>query len=291
MRVVVTGGNRGVGYFVAENLAAQGARVTIASRAPATAAIASIREHVPTAVVDEVRLDLASLESVAEASRAIADGGPIDVLINNAGKTSGSRSRETTVDGFEIMVGTNHLGPFALSAHLFPHLTERGRVVSLGSLSTRLAKADLDDLLAEHGKYSLSVAYATSKHAVHAFALELDRRLRAAGSERLSLLAHPGFALDAPSVRRPGITDLGSRASRLGERLLAPMTQGKDGGARPVILAATDPDATGGEFYGPRGLVRGAPALQKPPAQSAAPEFGRRLWTLSEQLTGVTFPL
>jgi NAD(P)-dependent dehydrogenase (short-subunit alcohol dehydrogenase family) len=278
-----------VGYFVAEQLAATGAHVILATRAPATAALASIRERVPGAELDAVHLDLASLASVETAASEIAALGPIDVLINNAGRTSGSRIRETTIDGFETMVGTNHLGPFALTARLFPALSEHARVVSLGSLSTRLAKADLDDLMGERGRYSVSVAYATSKHAVHAFALELDRRLRAAHSGRMSLLAHPGFALDAPGQSRVGITDLGSRATRFGERLLTPMAQGKDRGAWPVVRAATDPDATGGEFYGPKRLVRGIPTVQKPVAQSANPEFGRRLWTLSEELTGVRF--
>lgn len=289
MRVVVTGANRGVGYFVAEQLAATGAEIVLATRASADAALGSIRERVPGAQLSHVSLDLASLDSVQRAADDIADLGPIDVLINNAGRTSGSRKRQTTADGFEIMVGTNHLGPFALTARLFPALSQHARIVSLGSLSTRLAKADLDDLLAERGSYSLSRAYATSKHAVHAFALELDRRLRAAHSRRMSLLAHPGFALDAPSEVRPGITDLGSRGQRFGERLMGPMTQGKDRGAWPVVRAATDPDATGGQFYGPKHLVRGIPTLQKPVAQSAEAEFGKRLWTLSEELTGVRF--
>ncbi|CAN5432024.1 SDR family NAD(P)-dependent oxidoreductase [soil metagenome] len=289
--VVVTGAGRGVGYFVAEQLAGAGARVLLGvrSRERADAAMRSIRQQHPDALLEFVPLDLASLESVREAAVAFARFAPIDVLINNAGLTSPPRDRETTADGFELVVGTNHLGAFALTALLASSLAPDARVISLGSLSTRLATADLDDLLAEKGKYSASRAYATSKHAVHAFALELDRRWRAAGSGRASLLAHPGFALDAPSEKRPGITDLGSKADRFGERLLAPMTQGKDRGAWPVVRAAVDPHAEGGQFYGPRGSVIGKPALQKPVAQSAAPEFGRRLWTLSEELTGTTF--
>ena len=289
VRAVVTGGNRGVGYFVAEQLATVGAEVVVATRSDASAALQSIRQRVPGARLTSVHLDLSSLPSVAAAAHEMSGLGPIDVLINNAGLTGGSNTRAETADGLELIVGTNHLGPFALTAQLFPALSETARVVSLGSLSTRLAKADLDDLMATRRRYSLSRAYATSKHAVHAFALELDRRLRAAGSAKLSLLAHPGFALDALGETVEGVTDLGSKGSRFGEYLLAPMAQGKDKGAWPVVRAATDPDAVGGEFYGPRRLVRGIPTVQKPVAQSADPEFGRRLWTLSEELTGVRF--
>lgn len=289
--VVVTGAGRGVGYFVAEQLAVAGARVILGVRNPerADAAVRSIRHQHPDALLEVVPLDLASLASVRAAAAAMAKFAPIDVLVNNAGLTAPPRERQTTADGFELVVGTNHLGAFVLTALLAPSLAPDARVVSLGSLSTRLAKADLDDLLAEKGTYSASRAYATSKHAVHAFALELDRRWRAAGSGRASLLAHPGFALDAPSQKRPGVTDLGTRGARFGERLLTPMTHGKDHGAWPVVRAAIDPHAEGGQFYGPRGSVVGKPVLQKPVAQSADPEFGRRLWTLSEELTGTTF--
>ena len=289
--VVVTGSARGVGYFTAEQLVARGARIVMAVRSAvrADAASASIRARVPGAELEFVQLDLSSLESVRDAAEAIRALGPIDVLINNAGLTSSPRQRETTVDGLELIVGTNALGPFALTAQVFSALSADARIVSLGSLSTQLAKADLTDLLAERGSWSGGRAYATSKHAVHAFAFELDRRLRAAGSARMSLLAHPGFALDGLAPARPGVTDLASRGQRMAERALWFTAQGKDHGAWPVVRAAVDPHAVGGEFYGPRGRVIGKPVTQKPVAQSAAPEFGAELWRLSEQYTGVTF--
>lgn len=282
--VVVTGAGRGIGYFVAEQLAEAGAHVILTTRGD-TAALDSIRSRVPGASLDHVTLELGSLESIRRAASSLS--GPIDVLINNAGKTGGSRHREVTDDGLEIMVGTNAYGPFALTALLLPRIT--GRVVNLGSLSTRLARADLSDLEQTRGRYSLSKAYAYSKHGVHAFAFELDRRLRASSSPVSSLLAHPGFALDGGASPRPGITDRNSAAQRLAERLMP--AQGKDHGAWPVVRAAIDPDAAGGQFYGPSRSLFGAPVLTTPVAQSADPAFGAEFWRLAEATTGTPFPV
>lgn len=284
--VVVTGAGRGVGYFVAEQLAAAGARVILTTRGP-SAAVDSIRSRVPSAQLEVVQLELGSLDSIRMAAGKLADLGPIDVLINNAGKTSGSRHRETTADGLEVMVGVNAYGPFALTALVLPSVT--GRVVSLGSLSTRLARADVSDFEQQSGRYSLSRAYAHSKHGVHAFAFELDRRLRASGSPVLSVLAHPGFALDGSASTRPGVTDLASPAQRFGERLLRPVAHGKDRGAWPIVRAAIDVDARGGEFYGPSRSVTGRPELTTPVAQSASAEFGAWFWERAEAATGITF--
>lgn len=283
---VITGAGRGVGYFEAEQLAAAGARVILTTRGETTA-LDLIRSRVPGASLEHVTLELGSLASIRQAASELAALGPIDVLINNAGKTSGSRSRETTADGLEIMVGTNAFGPFALTALLFPSIT--GRVISLGSLSTRLARADLSDFQQAGGGYSLSKAYAYSKHGVHGFALELDRRLRASGSAVSSILAHPGFALDGSAAARPGVTDRNSAAQRFAERLLRPIAHGKDRGAWPVVRAALDPDAAGGEFYGPSRSVTGRPALARPVPQSADPAFGAEFWRLAEEATGVRF--
>jgi NAD(P)-dependent dehydrogenase (short-subunit alcohol dehydrogenase family) len=283
---VVTGAGRGVGYFVAEQLAAAGARVILTTRGETTA-LDLLRSRVPGASLELVTLELGSLSSIRRAAAELAALGPIDVLINNAGKTSGSRTREVTEDGLEIMVGTNAFGPFALTALLLPSIT--GRVVNLGSMSTRLARADLADFQQASGKYSASKAYAYSKHGVHGFALELDRRLRASGSPVRSLLAHPGFALDGSASARPGVTDRNSAGQRFVERLLRPIAHGKDRGAWPVVRAAIDPDATGGEFYGPSRSVTGRPVLTRPVPQSADPAFGAEFWRLAEDATGVHF--
>ncbi len=288
---VVTGAGRGIGYFVSEQLAASGARVIMTTRsaAQADAAARAIREQVPAAQLEFATLDLADLDSVRAGAAALAALGPIDALINNAGKTGGSRARETTAQGHEIMVGTNAFGPFALTALLMPSLTERGRVVSLGSLATRLTKADLADIEQSSGGYSVSKAYAFSKHAMHALAFELDRRLRAAGRSQISVLAHPGFALDGSSPLRRGVNDLSPRLQRIAERAMRPMAHGKNRGAWPVVRAAIDPDAAGGDFFGPSRSVTGPPVRVKAVAQSADPAFGAEFWRHAEEATGVAF--
>ena len=286
---VVTGAGRGIGYFTAELLARAGATVIITTRRPEQAAhaLASIREHVAGADVSVVTLDLASLASIRVAVDELP--GTIDLLINNGGSTDPTRERSTTEDGLERTVGTNAYGPFALTALLFPRFTPDARVIWLGSLSTQLAKADPADLEQRDRKYNRSLAYATSKHLDHAFAFELQRRLDAAGSTIRSVLAHPGYAVNAPAARRPGITDTASRAQHIGERLLTPMTHGKDRGAWPVLRAATDQSVQGGEFYGPSRSVTGRPVLTKPVAQSASAEFRAAAWAAAEAATGITF--
>ena len=288
---VVTGGNAGIGYFTAEQLAAAGARVIIAARNPAKAAsaIAAIEERVPTASCVFVPLDLTSLASVATAATRIADLGPIDGLINNAGLVVAPRRREVTRDGIELLTGGNFFGHFALTARLFDALTPQGRVVGLGSQSTRMMPLARTDLLSTRW-YQGFRAYAFSKHLVHGFAYELDRRLRAAGSERRSLLAHPGFAVSGLAPRRDGVSEQ-TRARRVAEiALFSAVGQGKDRGAWPTVRAATDPDAAGGTFYGPKfATLRGRPAPLAPVASSASPAFGAQLWDLAEELTGVQF--
>jgi len=286
---VVTGGNAGIGYFTAEQLASTGARVILASRSAEKAerAIASIGERVAGAQLDFVTLDLSSLSSVASAATALRAHGPIDGLINNAGLVSPPARRATTSDGHEIVVGSNFFGHFALTAQLWPALTPTGRVVGLGSMATRLVRLDPSDLLSDRS-YRPFRAYAFSKHAVHGFAFELDRRIRAAGLARLSLLAHPGFSVDGLSERRPGINDI-SRGERMRDGLLSLAAQGKHHGAWPTVRAALDPDAESGQFYGPSRNMSGPPVAIAPVASSATPEFGAHLWALAEERTGITF--
>lgn len=288
--IVVTGGNAGVGYFVSEQLAAAGAHVIMASRSKerADAAAASIRERVPGAQLDFVHLDLSSLGTVREAAEKLRKRDHIDVLVNNAGATSGSNKRTLTEDGLEFAVGSNAFGPFALTALVFPALGDGARVIGLGSMATRIVKPDIQNLQSEGGRYSYFRAYAYSKHAMHAFALELQRRLTAAGSGVESLLAHPGFAVDGLSSRRPGINDQ-SAGRRVLDIVQGVMAQGKDRGAWPVVRAAIDPAAHGGQFYGPRHSVTGAPVVVEPIASSADPAFGAEFWRQAEVATGVTF--
>ena len=290
--IVVTGGSTGIGYWACEQLAATGARLVIAARyAPkAQEAIASIRARVPGADVVHVPFDLTSLDSIRQTAADIADLGGVDVLVNNAGLVVASRRRKTTKDGLELEVGGNFVGHFALTALLFPLL--RDRVVGLGSLSTMMTKLDADDLMSER-TYRPFRAYAFSKHAVHGFAFELDRRLRAAGDARKSLLAHPGYAVNELSEKRPSVISNSKGWQRLGGYLSAPFAQGKDHGAWPVVRAAVDPDAESGEFYGPGQMLgmRGEPVVQAPVTSSASAEFGAKLWALAEEWSGIRFEL
>jgi NAD(P)-dependent dehydrogenase (short-subunit alcohol dehydrogenase family) len=286
---VVTGGNAGIGYFTAEQLASTGARVIIASRSAEKTerAMTSIRHRVPGAEVQFVRLDLSSLSSVATAAAQLRDLSAIDGLVNNAGLTTPSARRATTADGLELVVGSNFLGHFALTAQLWPAMSDTGRVVGLGSMATRMVRLDPADLLSER-RYRPFRAYGFSKHAVHGFAFELDRRLRAAGEHRLSLLAHPGFSVDGLSERRPGIND-SSPLLRVRDGILAIAGQGKHQGAWPTVRAAVDPDAVSGQFYGPSRTLTGPPIVMAPVVSSATPEFGAHLWALAEERTGIAF--
>ena len=292
--VVVTGGNAGIGYFTSEQLARAGARVVIASRSreKTERAMAALRGRVPGAEVSFVELDIASFASIRRAAAELRQLGPIAALINNAGQVIPPGRRRETADGLELLVGGNAIGHFLLTALVFPALEPTGRVVGLGSLSTRLVKLEPDDLLSTR-TYRGFRAYAFSKHAVHGFAFELDRRLRAAGDARASLLAHPGYAVSELAERVPGVNDRQSTPHRLVGFLSAPFAQGKDRGAWPSVRAAIDPDAQSGEFYGPGGMseLKGAPRIVAPVTSSASPEFGARLWALAEEATGESFSI
>jgi NAD(P)-dependent dehydrogenase (short-subunit alcohol dehydrogenase family) len=286
--IVVTGGNGGIGYFVSEQLAAAGARVVLASRSEqkADAAAASIRSRVPGAQLDFVKLNLSSLGAIREAAAKIRTLGSVDVLINNAGATTGSSKRETTEDGLEFVVGSNAFGPYALTALAFPALKKDARIVNLGSMATRLVKLDPGDLQSTKRRYNFFRAYAYSKHAMHAFAFELQRKLAAAGSGVESLLAHPGSAVDLLSEKRLGINDGPVKPLDV---LSAVISQGKDRGAWSVVRAATDPAARGGEFYGPKNGLRGRVVLVDAVPSSASEEFGIEFWRQAEAATGIRF--
>lgn len=290
--VVVTGGNAGLGYFACEQLAAAGATVVMASRneQKARAAMESIRHQVPEAQVEFQELDLARLDSVREAVDLLSARGPIDALLANAAVV-GATGRQQTADGFELQFGTNHLGHFALTAGLLPALTEaRGRVVHLGSISHRWVRLDTADLMP--ARYNNPRAYATSKLAVMTFGFELAARLRLLGSPVQSIVAHPGLALDMLTPLRPGI-GLNNTSPAPQRRILAPVSQGKDTGAWPLVRAVADTSMTNGSYCGPQGWfqLRGAPALV--PAQPHARErnTASRLIDASQELTGVQLSL
>jgi NAD(P)-dependent dehydrogenase (short-subunit alcohol dehydrogenase family) len=289
-RVVITGANAGLGYFVAEQLAATGARVVLACRDEkrAARAVESIVAVVPDADLQVVITDLADLASVRSAAEQIMADGPVDVLVANAGVV-GSRRRRVTTDGFEVQFGTNHLGHFALVSHLLPALTaaEAGRIVHLGSIAHRFTRLDLDDPMMV-SKYRGHRAYSRSKLAVMVFGFELDLRLRAAGSTVTSVVAHPGFALENLSEKRAGITRRRWLPAPI-VGLMRTVSQGKDQGARPLTYAAVGADVHGGEYWGPDGWFQltGAPALVKAQRHAHNRKVAARLWNLSARLTRV----
>ena len=284
-RFVVTGGNAGLGYFTAELLARTGARITIAARNPERArlACASIREQVPGAEVDSVRLDLADLSSVRDAAAELATQ-RIDGIVLNAGLLPWDRA-VPTVDGFEPVFGTNQLGHFALLAQVFSALAPDAGVVTLGSIAHRGKRLRLDRYASRGGR--MRGVYGHSKLAVMTTALELDRRVRAAGLAIRSTIAHPGYASDANSPIRRGITARSTRAYALVVRRLA---NTKEEGAAVSVHALLQGAA--GQCYGPDGRLfglRGKPKADRLAGAVLDPEAARRLWALSEELTGVEF--
>jgi NAD(P)-dependent dehydrogenase (short-subunit alcohol dehydrogenase family) len=293
--VVVTGANKGIGFFTAAALAGAGARVVLACRSPerADAAARAIRARCAAdgvrASLEVLSLDTASLESVAAAADALNARERIDLVVANAGAVHAPPERETTVDGNELVIGTNLLGHFALLARLMPVLRRSGRarVVSLGSMATRLSSLLVDDLQLER-HYSSWRAYAQSKIAVEAFGFELDRRIRRAELDATSVVVHPGYSISGRTPRIRGVNEP-SRATAIADSLQAPFTQGKDRGAWSVRAAATRADAVGGSYWGPRWLVKGAPTKQNPARVCADPEVSRRVWAFAEQATGIRF--
>ncbi|WP_314176280.1 oxidoreductase [Streptomyces winkii] len=275
--VVVTGANSGLGLVTARETARAGAHVVFAVRDTARGEAAASTVHGSTEVR---RLDLADLASV----RAFAGEwqGTLDILINNAGVMAIPERR--TADGFEMQIGTNHLGHFALTNLLLPHIT--GRVVTVSSGMHRMGRIAFDDINSRSG-YSRWRAYGQSKLANLLFTAELARRLESAGSGVTAHAAHPGYA--ATNLQGHTPNKLEKAFMGIGNRLFA---QRDEMGALPTLYAATQP-LQSGSYTGPDGFMegRGHPG---PAGRSAAAQNVRdaeRLWTLSERLTGVAFPL
>lgn len=300
--IVVTGANAGLGFFASEQLARAGAAVVLACRNPgrADAAAHAIRARVPGASVSTLTLDVSSLDSVRTASTELLGLERIDGLVLNAGIVHPPRRRELSADGLELVLATNYLGHFALTAQLLPALlgTPGSRVVALGSMISRLLDSSLEDLQLAGG-YQQWRAYAQSKIAMQVFGFELDRRLRAAAASggaaepparTAALVAHPGYSIGGRTPRVPGVNEP-SRLKRFVDNLQAPMAQGKDRGAWPIVRAVADPAAHGGQYWGPRYLVKGEPRLHTPSATSVDRAIAERVWRESEALTGTAFTI
>ncbi len=251
---------------------------------------ASIRAETRNATVSVRQLDLASLDSVrAFADRASDELDRIDLLVNNAGLVI-LEDRQTTSDCFELHFGTNHLGHFALTGRLLP-LLERGqspRVVSLSSLSHKDAHLDFADLMFEK-TWDASAAYGASKLANTIFGIELDRRLRAAGSPIISTLAHPGVSRSNLTPR--AWENRGVVGKLIASAYAAMNTQPTEQGALPQLYAATSEGVHGGQFFGPNGNneQRGNPTEVQATAEANDPSVGKRLWEVSERLTHVDY--
>lgn len=292
--VIITGANSGLGYESALALAGKGARVVLACRdqAKGRTAVEQITAAHPRATVALMALDLCSLAAIRAFSDEVLARFPrIDVLINNAGVMA--LPYRTTADGFEMQFGTNHLGHFALTGHLLERLnaTPGARVVTVSSGFHRLGRIRFDDPHWQRG-YRRWPAYGQSKLANLLFAYELQRRLQAAGAGTISVAAHPGYAatnLQAAGPRMQG-SSLLERVTDFGNALFA---QSAALGALPQLYAATAPGVQGGDYYGPDGLgeMRGFPKRVTSNARSLDQDAARRLWELSERLTGVTYPL
>ena len=282
---IVTGANTGIGFETARALVQSGADVTLACRNldKARAALDRILSETPDGKARVEQLDLADLENVqAFAQRFADDNDRLDLLILNAGVMVPPESK--TAQGFELQLGVNHLGHFALTGALLPLLqdTSGSRVVAVSSMAAAQGKIDFEDLHFEHRGYSPWPAYGQSKLANQLFVLELQRRLREAGSAVLVTAAHPGWTK----------TDLQRNSGLAG--FLSPFLGMKaPRGALPTLRAATDLRATGGDYFGPNGFLqmRGYPERVEMVEQARNVDDARRLWEVSEDLTGVHFDL
>ena len=289
---LITGANSGLGFEAARVLAGKGAAVSLAVRdtAKGDAAAAAIRAAVPAAELKVTALDLASLASIRRfAETFAASHGRLDMLINNAGVMA--IPRRTTADGFEMQFGTNHLGHFVLTGLLLPLLltTPAARIVTVSSGAHMFGKINFDDLQSERS-YSKWGAYGQSKLANLLFAYELQRRLAAAGSSVISVVAHPGYA----STNLQGVGPE-MEGSRIGKRTMSAanraLAQSAAMGALPEVYAATSLAVRGGDYIGPTGFMgqRGFPKKVKSNARSHDQAVAARLWAVSEELTGVSY--
>ena len=285
---VVTGANSGLGLVTARELARAGARVVATARekSKAESARETITADVPGAEVVPRVLDLADLDSVRAFAGELGRERPkLELLVNNAGVMM--TPRQTTADGFELQLGTNHLGHFALTGVLLDLLTkgDDARVVTVTSIEHRPGRIDFDDLQSERD-YSPRGAYQRSKLANAVFGLELDRRLRAAELPIKSMLAHPGYS--ATNLQLSGPRGPMKALLMVTNKLIA---QDVEQGALPQLYAATAPDVEAGAFYGPDGFreTRGHPTRVRTAGRARDAEVARRLWEVSEELTGVRY--
>jgi len=291
-RAVITGANSGIGFETALELARHGAEVIVPARTQAKAedAIARILKQVPDAKLYPETLDLAELGSIRAFSERVIKrfpGQSLDLLINNAGVMA-LPQREVTADGFERQFATNYLGPFALTGRLLSSIKRSAgsRVVMVSSAVSKQGKIDFDNLNGERLYRPMRQAYAQSKLADLIFALELQRRLTAAGSPIVSTAAHPGYAVTNLQADHLGV------GMKIAMAVLKPLvSQDAAHGALPTLYAAAAAEAIPGGYYGPDGIgeMKGYPAAAPIPKGAMDRAVAKRLWAESERLTGVNF--
>lgn len=282
---VITGANVGLGMETAKILAARGAAIVLAVRNidKGKSAMAAIKADLPNAEITVQALDLSSLDSVRRAADSLRTNyDQIDLLVNNAGVMYTKESR--TADGFELQFGTNHLGHFALTGLILERMlsVEGSRIVTVSSIGHKiLSNIDFDDLDFHKG-YNRVAAYGRSKLANLLFTYELQHRLSKAGSATIAQAAHPGAANTELARNAPAFV-----------RFAMPLMQSAAMGALPTLRAATDPTATGGQYYGPNGIgeARGHPIVVKSSKRSHDTELQHRLWQASQERTNVTYPI
>jgi len=290
---VITGGNSGLGLEAAKILTGKGARVVITSRseAKATAALQSIREAVPSADVDFVLLDLADADSITAAAAAIRHKCPqLHALINNAGVMQTPELR--TSEGWELQLATNHLGHFRLNALLMDAIeASGGRIVPVSSVAHKLGDIGLEDLNFEQRRYDATVAYGQSKLANLMYGFELQRRLAERGSRVVAIPCHPGYA--ATNLQSAGVGQEGGSwfFKWLYKFTNVVWAQSAERGAYPLVLAAADPNAEPGVYYGPTGLAdtRGRVGRSSVAKKARDEAVAGRLWDKTEELVGPFF--
>ena len=289
---LITGSNAGLGYFATEQLAAAGAHVVMTGRHPnrLSAARAAVLRRLPDASIESMILDTSNLGSVRSAAATVRVRGGLDGVLLNAGIVHPPKVREQTLDGNELVFATNALGHFALGGELLTTLAAAsGRLVWLGSMSTTISPYDpVDPQLLE--KYTPWRAYVQSKVATSVLGFEADRRLRAAGVDVTSVVAHPGYST---SGRTPGIRGVNepTRTTRFVDNLQAAFAQSKESGAWPLVRALADPTIEGGSFVGPRFGTRGAPRVVKPARVVRSTEIAERIWRACEDATRLAWPI
>lgn len=297
--VVVTGANSGIGYVAAREFARKGAHVVLGCRSVerGSAAVADMERELGGSAgvsLELMELDLADLESVNDFVASFGDKhASLDVLVNNAGLMA--IPRRETAQGFEMQLGVNHLGHFALTGRLMERLLAAGeagrpaRVVNVSSGAHRMGKIHFDDLQLERG-YGKWKAYGQSKLANLLFTYELQQRLKAAGAAVVALGCHPGYAATNLQEKGPKMEGSAIKA-KLMEWANSLLAQDAEDGALPTMYAATEPGLGGGEYIGPGGFQEmwGAPTEVEAETTASDPEVARRLWEVSEELTGVGY--